>query len=231
MPAEIKLINGQNMMKKCRTTLYASDITALKSYEKFTALLPKLTERRREKMRAYAHRNDALRSMAAELLLFHALEANGINPDGVSVCETEDGKPYLEGVRDFYFNLSHSGNLAVCAVSSLPVGCDVQELTGVKLDIARRFTPEEYGKIAALTGDEAREMLFRFWTAKESYIKAVGTGFKTPLNSFAVDLESGKVHGGESYRVREFDVGDNYKCAVCTSAPDLYEAELIRVEL
>ena len=106
-----------------------------------------------------------------------------------------------------------------------------REITDVKLDIARRFTPEEYGKIAALTGDEARNMLFRFWTAKESYIKAVGTGFKTPLNSFRVDLESGKVHGGEPYRVREFDAGDNYKCTVCTSAPDLYVAEFIRVEL
>ena len=53
--------------------LYASDITALKSDEKFMALFPKLTERRREKMRAYAHRNDALRSMAAELLLYRRL--------------------------------------------------------------------------------------------------------------------------------------------------------------
>lgn len=219
------------MKEKCKTALYAADISALKNSEKFTELYAKLSQNRRDKMRLLAHEDDRLRSMAAELLLFHALEANGIAPDGVSICETEDGKPYLEGVRDFHFNLSHSGNLAVCAVSSLPVGCDVQEITDVKLDIARRFAYEEYENIMALTGDEARDMLFRFWTAKESYIKAVGTGFKTPLNSFSVDLESGKVHGGEPYRVREFDVGDNYKCAVCTSAPDLYEAELIRVEL
>ena len=219
-------------MEKCRTMLYASDITALKSDEKFMALLPKLTERRREKMRAYAHRNDALRSMAAELLLFHALTESGVEHSGVHICETEDGKPYLEGVRDFHFNLSHSGNLALCAVSCLPVGCDVQEITDVKLDIARRFTPEEYGKITALKGDMARDLLFRFWTAKESYIKAVGTGFKTSLNSFAVDLESGEVRGSiGSYRVHEFDVGDNYKCAVCTAAPDLRESELVWVEL
>ena len=219
-------------MEKCRTMLYASDITALKSDEKFMALLPKLTERRREKIRAYAHRNDALRSMAAELLLFHALTENGVDPRSVSVCETEEGKPYLEGVQDFHFNLSHSGNLAVCAVSSLSVGCDVQKITNVKLELARRFTPEEYGKITALTGDMARDLLFRFWTAKESYIKAVGTGFRTSLNSFSVDLESGEVRGSiGSYRVREFDVGDNYKCAVCTSAPDLRESELVWVEL
>ena len=219
-------------MEKCRTMLYASDITALKSDEKFMALLPKLTERRREKMRAYAHRNDALRSMAAELLLFHALTESGIDPRIVSVCETEDGKPYLEGVRDFHFNLSHSGNLAVCAVSSLPVGCDVQKITDVKLELARRFTPEEYGKITALTGDMARDLLFRFWTAKESYIKAVGTGFRTSLNAFSVDLESGEVRSGtEFYRVREFDVGGIYKCTVCTSAPDLRESELVWVEL
>ena len=219
-------------MEKCRTMLYASDITALKSDEKFMALFPKLTERRREKMRAYAHRNDALRSMAAELLLFHAMTDSGVEHGCVRICETENGKPFLEDVRDFHFNLSHSGNLAVCAVSSLPVGCDVQEITDVKLDIARRFTPEEYGKITALTGDAARDLLFRFWTAKESYIKAVGTGFRTSLNAFSVDLESGEVRGSiGSYRVREFDAGDNYKCAVCTAAPDLRESELVWVEL
>ena len=218
-------------MEKCRTMLYASDITALKNDEKFISLFPKLTGRRREKMRAYAHRNDALRSMAAELLLFHALTESGIDPRSVSVCETEDGKPYLEGVRDFHFNLSHSGSLAVCAVSSLPVGCDVQKITDVKLELARRFTPEEYGKITALTGDMARDLLFRFWTAKESYIKAVGTGFRTSLNSFSVDLESGRIHGGEPYRVREFDLSDNYKCTLCTAAPDLRESELVWVEL
>lgn len=219
-------------MEKCRTMLYASDITALKNDEKFISLLPKLTGRRREKMRAYAHRNDALRSMAAELLLFHALTESGIDPRSVSVCKTEDRKPYLEGVQDFHFNLSHSGSLAVCAVSFLPVGCDVQKITDVKLELARRFAPEEYEKIAALTGDEARDMLFRFWTAKESYIKAVGTGFRTSLNSFSVDLESGEVRGSiGSYRVREFDAGDNYKCAVCTAAPDLRESELVWVGL
>ena len=219
-------------MEKCRTMLYASDITALKSDEKFMALLPKLTERRQEKVRAYAHRNDALRSMAAELLLFHALTESGVEHSGVHICETEDGKPYLEGVQDFHFNLSHSGNLALCAVSSLPVGCDVQEITDVKLELARRFALEEYEIITAHTGNEARDLLFRFWTAKESYIKAVGTGFKTPLNAFSVDLESGEVCGGiGSYRVREFDAGDNYKCAVCTAAPDLRESELVWVEL
>ena len=218
-------------MEKCRTMLYASDITALKNDEKFMALLPKLTGRRREKMRAYAHRNDALRSMAAELLLIHALTDSGIDPRSVSVCETEEGKPYLEGVRDFHFNLSHSGSLAVCAVSFLPVGCDVQKITDVKLELARRFAPEEYEIITAHTGDKARDLLFRFWTAKESYIKAVGTGFRTSLNSFSVDLESGRIHGGEPYRLREFDLCDNYKCTVCTSAPDLHEAELVWVGL
>ena len=220
------------MKEKCKTALYAADISALKNAEKFTELYAKLSQNRRDKMRLFAHEDDALRSMAAELLLFHALGANGIDPLGVSICEMEDGKPYLDGVRDFHFNLSHSGNLAICAVSSLPVGCDVQEITDVKLDIARRFTPEEYGKITALKGDMARDLLFRFWTAKESYIKAIGTGFKTSLNSFSIDFESGEVRGSRGpYRVREFDAGDNYKCTVCTSAPDLRESEFVWVEL
>ena len=57
-------------------------------------------------------------------------------------------------------------------------------------------------------------------------------GIDEPRFAATIDLESGEVRGSiGSYRVREFDAGDNYKCAVCTAAPDLRESELVWVEL
>lgn len=37
-----------------------------------------------------------------------------------------NGKPYFKGHADLYFNLSHSGNFAVCIVAGMPCGIDIE---------------------------------------------------------------------------------------------------------
>src|SRR5688572_22315652 len=38
------------------------------------------------------------------------------------------GKPFIRGARELHFNLSHSGDAALCAVSRREVGIDVQRI-------------------------------------------------------------------------------------------------------
>lgn len=95
----------------------------------------------------------------------------------------ENGKPYLTDNDNFHFNISHSGRWVVIAYGSSPVGVDVQELRDkVPEGIAQRFFT---GDEQSYVGDDSRRF-FRIWTGKESYIKYLGTGLKTPLNSFSV---------------------------------------------
>ena len=96
------------------------------------------------------------------------------------------GKPYLANA-DFHFNLSHSGEMAVCAVSSNPVGIDVEE-TREDLDYAdisnHHFLPSERRKLD-------RDRFYRIWTAKEAFLKGLGEGLSTDLLSVEIVLGEG----------------------------------------
>ena len=43
---------------------------------------------------------------------------------------TEDGKPFIPGLADIHFNLSHSGDYIACAFSDQEVGLDLREQHG-----------------------------------------------------------------------------------------------------
>ena len=89
--------------------------------ESVTGLAPahwrlKAAEKRFEK--------DALLELAAGGLLVCALAALGVAFDDSLLRVSPGGKPFLHGGP--YFSLSHSGDVAMCAVAARPVGCDVE---------------------------------------------------------------------------------------------------------
>ena len=65
------------------------------------------------------------RSQARELLALAAKEHWGLSPLP-EIARHEGGKPFFPGHEDLHFNLSHSGELALCALDGAPVGADIQ---------------------------------------------------------------------------------------------------------
>lgn len=108
------------------------------------------------------------------------------------------GKPALEGLaggHQISFNLSHSGELALYALTSGPrVGVDV-ELVRQNLEYAALltdvFSPPERQAIAELPEELRCEAFFRGWVCKEAYIKASGEGLSCPPVSVGVSLLPG----------------------------------------
>lgn len=105
------------------------------------------------------------------------------------------GKPSLYG-SDLRFNLSHSGGLALFAVTvGGEVGVDVERIRPEVMQegLARRyFSPREVTALEALPPEQQPPGFFNCWTRKEAYIKARGEGLSLPLDSFDVSLEPGK---------------------------------------
>ena len=109
------------------------------------------------------------------------------------------GKPELVGPGQppaLFFNLSHSHNLALYAISAGPrVGVDIEY---IRPDIEAEaiaesiFSPGEYAAIRALTGRPQLEAFYNCWTRKEAFIKARGDGVTYPLEQFDVSLTPGE---------------------------------------
>ncbi|MGH7193877.1 MAG: 4'-phosphopantetheinyl transferase family protein, partial [Candidatus Saccharimonadales bacterium] len=125
-------------------------------------------------------RRGALRSILAEYV--------GLAAADLRFAYGPQGKPSLAAPdAEIYFNLSHSGELALVAVGQTPLGVDLErwrEVADADLVARRFFTPNEVAiQRAALDGNR---LFLQHWTRKEAIIKAVGKGLSMPLDTFDV---------------------------------------------
>lgn len=101
-----------------------------------------------------------------------------------SLLISPEGKPYLAGLPDIHFNITHCHRLVACAFSGRPIGID-GELPGAFENalIKKVFSPEEkyFFYQTATTAELRIQWFFKFWTLKEAYVKKTGTGISVPL--------------------------------------------------
>ncbi|HSS43145.1 MAG TPA: 4'-phosphopantetheinyl transferase superfamily protein [Solirubrobacterales bacterium] len=105
----------------------------------------------------------------------------GEEPERIPLARGEHGKPRLttEPGR-LSFNLSHSGELTLVAVScGREVGVDVERAKPARDLVAlaaRAFGPEEATAVRAATGDERTRLFYELWTRHEARLKCLGVG-------------------------------------------------------
>ena len=112
--------------------LFIADVSGLD----IDACLASVSPQRREKTLRLKNDDDKRRSLGVELLLEKAAGRS-------DYALTENGKPFFPD-GGAYFSLSHCGKYAVCAVSGVPVGADIELARDNALSLAERFfMPDE----------------------------------------------------------------------------------------
>lgn len=116
-------------------------------------------------------------------------------PQQLSFSTNRYGKPFLPD-HDIEFNLSHSGDYALIAVTrGRSVGVDVEQIRAdVEIEslASRYFSQREISELMSLPVEQRTIGFFSCWTRKEAYIKAHGLGLSLPLDSFDVSLTPNK---------------------------------------
>ncbi len=179
--------------------LYYMDISAIDENES-----EKWRTEASEERRIYADRmkrsSGKKRSLASDHLSRLALsEYAGCRREDIIFGKDEYGKPHAVNIRAG-FNISHSGDYVVCAVSDCELGVDIEFLRPVNLKIARRFCtaeeleylfghepqPWEFDIKAEDQTAELRDRFFALWTAKEAFCKYTGRGISEIMSSYCV---------------------------------------------
>ncbi|MBU7586765.1 MAG: 4'-phosphopantetheinyl transferase superfamily protein [Nostoc sp. TH1S01] len=149
-----------------------------------------------------------------------------IEPQQVRFDYEPRGKPLLAdslAASGLLFNLSHSQDLALCAVNyTRKIGIDLEYIRSVSdLEaLAQRFfLPREYELVRSLPPHQQQEVFFRYWTCKEAYLKATGDGI-SQLEQVEVSLtptQQAKLLTSEDWSLVEFTPADNYRAAVAVA--------------
>ncbi len=108
-------------------------------------------------------------------------EATGTPPLALRFGGGPHGKPFLISPDNGpCFNLSHTRGLAVIAIAqghTLGIDTEAADRSVKALELAARvFTPTETATLDPLAGSALTERFFRYWCAKEAFLKATGRG-------------------------------------------------------
>ncbi|WP_213297315.1 4'-phosphopantetheinyl transferase family protein [Paraburkholderia sacchari] len=136
--------------------------------------------------RYVAGRSELKRILGRYLALPPQAIALGYGPEGKPFCAAQPPEGRI------CFNLSHSENTAVLAISSgFEVGVDVELVRPIEESMPLEiFSPRERAEFTALANAERQNIFFETWVRKEACLKALGTGFILPASHFEFDLAS-----------------------------------------
>lgn len=104
----------------------------------------------------------------------------GCAPGALAFETGPNGKPHFAGAGALPFNLSHTQTRAALACGqNVEVGVDIERVGSFDDALARRvLTEQERAVLSALPLAMQARQFFRFWTAKEAVLKALGVGLE-----------------------------------------------------
>ncbi len=150
----------------------------------------------RDRATRFVFRPDRTRYLIAHAALRSILGTYlSVHPAAIEFDSGPVGKPKLAqsfAGSEIEFNLSHSGELALIAVTrGGEVGVDIERIQGnfAFESVAQRFfTSREVTALQMLPLDLQREAFYKCWTSKEALMKGRGTGLSGSLDEVEIQL-------------------------------------------
>ena len=149
-----------------------------------------LAPRERTRLARFRDAAAAARYLRTRTLVRRVLAAHlNLEPAHVPITQTDLGKPVVAG--SVHFNVSHSGDLIVLAVSAdRAVGIDIERrrpVQGAGALMARWLTAAEQEDVTrrVRAGVSESDAFLYVWSLKEARLKALGVGISAALSPVA----------------------------------------------
>jgi 4'-phosphopantetheinyl transferase len=134
------------------------------------------------------------------------------------------GKPSVDGIT---FNASNSADCVLIALTADEgdLGVDleaIRPLSDRDALVAHFFRPDERALWDALPEPQRDEAFFRWWTAKEAYLKATGEGLGGAAPELGIDFRPGRGPAflqPSPWTLCEVDAPAGFVAALCLTSP------------
>ena len=220
-------------MFKAKT--YYLNFASLRSEEAIQKYINEVTPERKARIETTKRLETKASLLGAGLLLKAVLQKEYALSD-FTLETNEFGKPFIAGREDIRFNLSHSGDVAVCTVCDTDCGVDIENVSTPHdaMAVANRFfSRNEYA--AMMLSPNPNEAFCRLWTLRESYVKMRGKGFAIGLSTMRCDFHRGVCSLYENHILqddaffREIKDVKGYRISVCTKGECEHSTEEIKI--
>ena len=135
----------------------------------------------------YTNEKSKMESISTEVLLNYAFYDVYNHQFSFPIQTTNTGKPVLLNETGIHFNKSHSMNYGLVVLSNVDVGCDIEYINQQFKLIPNVLTISEL-KMYEDAKVHQSELFFKFWTAKEAYLKLLGIGITKKFQTFSMNL-------------------------------------------
>ncbi len=196
--------------------IYQADSFRIKQNMQLNNLLKYLPESMNDRTFQYKFEQDAYNFVLGRLLLRKGLKDLGLSNQIEHIEYQKNSKPFL---KDVFFNISHTDNLVVCAISlEGEIGIDVEKTKPVVLeDFEPWFTIGEWSDIIKST--ESIRKFYWYWTRKESIIKALGLTLSY-LHQIEIDTTKDLfIEKSNKWYLNDLDFGADHTGALCSMVP------------
>lgn len=179
-----------------------------------------MSAEKRQRVQKMRRERDMLTAVTAHRLLCFALRSTvGFEPLPDDWAVGEYGKPYLKNEKRIHFNISHSGDMAMCALHEQPVGADIELIRPIMQGLERRVMSECERQAFRQSSDKTK-LFYQIWTLKESYLKYTGRGLKALGEITVLPGEKEVVSNIPLCRFALIDCIPGYQAAVCAETAD-----------
>lgn len=184
------------------------------STDTWNTYLRKLPKEIQVKVMRFKRWQDRHASLFGKILLLEGLKRYGYPSDCLkNLSYSPYSRPFLDDSMDF--NISHSGEYIVCAIShDGRVGIDIERIRPLDFEEFRNYmTPEEWK--AMHEAPDQIEYFYELWTVKESVIKGEGKGLSIPLLDIHWLGETACVNNN-LWQIKKVNIDPGYRCHIAT---------------
>lgn len=187
-----------------------------------------LHKKQQERIKNIKNENARKQALAAELLVLYTVKK--FKPKNISIPPLrivgEFGKPYFAENADFKFNISHSGQWAVIAVSDCEIGIDIEKIGKLRTSVAKRVLHEkEKQEFFSLDINSQKIRFYDYWVLKESIVKATGRGMNDSFSDIYISFphKTRAEIDKKEVQLLLLPFESEYKMGICIFSKEIYK--------